>query len=644
MKSLLSPLRRIIFLSFILFTVFAGEKSGCRCGDSSSSNSSQSSQGNSNKGQSGHTGSSSGGSSVQSKRNPSNQSLNQGKNSQNGSLQPLNHSGTTAYSSAPKTLSAFETPHSHSGHSDSENEDSSSMTQEDEIKSLFQISDDQYEDYKNLRKGISQWINEEDHSKRIANFNFSESTDLELLVKVIIDSIWGNSLWEDVRSKNFEKNSVSSRYLSLFSIMLSKESKVISRGKFTPLFESYKDKKNGVEKLFLDVLNIFSSLSQRTDYVTSDCIKSMKTLIDDIEILMSTFYSKNSSSSGPQNSKNSMLQVRKHFQSIFNKVTKILMEDPQEYFINLIEMLLSQDPMSGVISYDQIVLAIYAAYKVDKDEFDQKIKNWIQNHQKSFLEKFTSLNHRLTLEIDNFTIFLSYFGLVCSFDLENEKITECVNFILSKKEIKTDTNAHSLLSFKLSLLELTKNCFKIHQSVEQHFYNNFKHYVDLLNDEFHPLWTTDKGIISGLTLKLRLANTLEKLNPENWKKENLEKRVFRKDKNFLSVNDPLVRIQLQQRLIELHLWQELNSGENSLFDQFYSENHLEFLKNWILDKKQSQDPALALTIALYPPHESLNALVEQWTEILKKIPNDKVKTILIILMGMIHFETAFLSL
>jgi len=47
MKSLLSPLKRIIFLSFILFTVFAG-KDGCKCGNNSNSSSSSSSQGNGN--------------------------------------------------------------------------------------------------------------------------------------------------------------------------------------------------------------------------------------------------------------------------------------------------------------------------------------------------------------------------------------------------------------------------------------------------------------------------------------------------------------------------------------------------------------------------------------------------------------------
>jgi len=46
MKSLLSPLKRIIFLSFILFTVFAGED-GCGCGNGSKPQSSQSGQKNS---------------------------------------------------------------------------------------------------------------------------------------------------------------------------------------------------------------------------------------------------------------------------------------------------------------------------------------------------------------------------------------------------------------------------------------------------------------------------------------------------------------------------------------------------------------------------------------------------------------------
>src|SRR6185369_13167718 len=47
MKSLLSPLKRIIFLSFISLTIFAGKESGCGCGDDSKSSSSHSSQGSS---------------------------------------------------------------------------------------------------------------------------------------------------------------------------------------------------------------------------------------------------------------------------------------------------------------------------------------------------------------------------------------------------------------------------------------------------------------------------------------------------------------------------------------------------------------------------------------------------------------------
>jgi len=60
MKRLLSPLKRIIFLSFILFTIFAGEGSGCGCGNeskSSPSNSTNSSQGSSGGGQLGSSGS-----------------------------------------------------------------------------------------------------------------------------------------------------------------------------------------------------------------------------------------------------------------------------------------------------------------------------------------------------------------------------------------------------------------------------------------------------------------------------------------------------------------------------------------------------------------------------------------------------------
>ena len=49
MKSLLSPLKRIIFLNFILFAVFAGQESGC--GNESNITSSNSGQGNSGKGQ-----------------------------------------------------------------------------------------------------------------------------------------------------------------------------------------------------------------------------------------------------------------------------------------------------------------------------------------------------------------------------------------------------------------------------------------------------------------------------------------------------------------------------------------------------------------------------------------------------------------
>src|SRR6185503_10549458 len=125
MKSLIFSLRRVIFLSFILFTVFAGEKSGCQCVDSLSSHSSQ---GNSSGGQSS---SSQDGNSVQGKKNPSNQGLQKGTNSQNSSLQPLNNAETTA------SLPNFWTPQSHFdlSHCNSEN----SFGSQNAKNSMFQI-------------------------------------------------------------------------------------------------------------------------------------------------------------------------------------------------------------------------------------------------------------------------------------------------------------------------------------------------------------------------------------------------------------------------------------------------------------------------------------------------------------------------
>jgi len=60
MKSLLSSLKRTIFISFILLTVFAGKESGCGCGDDSKSSSSYSSQGSSGENQSSNGGNNSG--------------------------------------------------------------------------------------------------------------------------------------------------------------------------------------------------------------------------------------------------------------------------------------------------------------------------------------------------------------------------------------------------------------------------------------------------------------------------------------------------------------------------------------------------------------------------------------------------------
>ena len=61
MKSSLSPFKRIIFLSFILFTIFAGNESGCKCENESNLSSSHSSQGSSGGRKSGSSASSPGG-------------------------------------------------------------------------------------------------------------------------------------------------------------------------------------------------------------------------------------------------------------------------------------------------------------------------------------------------------------------------------------------------------------------------------------------------------------------------------------------------------------------------------------------------------------------------------------------------------
>src|SRR6185369_10596965 len=114
MKNLLSPLKRIIFFSFILLTVFAGEEgSGCKCEDESNSSSSHSSQGGSSGGgKSGSSTSSHGG-------NGGNKGLSTGQkvvggngspnpniiNSQVGSLTGGGNSSKT-----PSTSSASTTP------------------------------------------------------------------------------------------------------------------------------------------------------------------------------------------------------------------------------------------------------------------------------------------------------------------------------------------------------------------------------------------------------------------------------------------------------------------------------------------------------------------------------------------------------
>jgi len=47
MKAFIFPFKKMILLSFILFTIFAGEGSGCKCKNESKLSSSSSSQGNS---------------------------------------------------------------------------------------------------------------------------------------------------------------------------------------------------------------------------------------------------------------------------------------------------------------------------------------------------------------------------------------------------------------------------------------------------------------------------------------------------------------------------------------------------------------------------------------------------------------------
>jgi len=211
MKNLLFPLKRIIFLSFILFTISAGEESGCKCGNESDSSSSNSNQRNSSGAKFGTSGKPNGGNS----------------NSGNQSTKPL----------SKKTS-----------------------------KSLFQLlstgpsSSEEAKNYKTLKDNLNNWLNKQpdDTGEKILNSfkpkNKKDPKILEILTKAIL-----NNIGEEVVKIESNDDSISHSYNELFEKIVQKE--IINVHIYGAIKEKY-TKKEGKEKiLFLDTMQVFAKMT-----------------------------------------------------------------------------------------------------------------------------------------------------------------------------------------------------------------------------------------------------------------------------------------------------------------------------------------------------------------------------------------------
>jgi len=353
--------------------------------------------------------------------------------------------------------------------------------------------------------------------------------------------------------------------------------------------------------------------------------------------------SQKSSTSGSQNSKNSM------FELVFNGVAETLMHFKRLSIFN----------EDNTLQNDDDVFYAYYCSKIGNQEIREKIKNWIckKNNKKRFLRYFTEranpnnpdlIEKEVVKNSNNFICFMIYFDFALFCNLKNKDVTQCLTFILRKEKIIY------LLLLQLNLLEIEKNSLITDKSIKRHFEEKFDHYFPLLqNDQF---WQS-KGNLSGT--KLRLAQVLKQSRPTRWKNEKWEEVTFQKykepfsrnafshsndpsDQNLLDAQKKWILEEFRPRMFEFRLWQKLRKPEKMpefIFGQIFSEDHLNILKDYI--QRQNKPEECLIDILLFC-HEDLRPVVKKWVEKLKQNlkqisdneKEEKLKDILMTLMTM----------
>jgi len=365
---------------------------------------------------------------------------------------------------------------------------------------------------------------------------------------------------------------------------------------------------------------------------------------------LTSWWCKNNQCSTDQ-SENITFQTQKHFQFVFDKVIKILMKFKGQSIFD-----------KKFLENDQDVLYAYCCSKISNEQIHQKIGNWITSNQEKFLGYFTArakkpnaMIKELLRSFYNFIRFISYFDLALSFNLEDEKISQCVASILKKKE----TEIPPLLLFKLILLGVEKNHHTAYKRIEGHFFKKFDHYLLLLrNDQF---WQNNN--IPSST-KLRPARVLKQLKLTEWEKQGWEKAAFKDyeksfsikpfsnvsnlvDQNLLDAQKKWIFEELEPRIVEFRLWQKLRFEKmpTSIFRQIFSQDHLKILKNYI--QSQNKPEACINDIGLFC-HQDLYPDIKQWVRNLKKrlkqIPDNKKEASLINILIFLSISKIVLDL
>ena len=288
MKNLLSPLKRIIFLSFILFTIFAGK--GCGDGDELNESGQENSGGEE---------------SIPSKQintptpttgSPQKSPVDQHKeatgasagtpptlpdnqksipSNENQSIEPLQPTEIQINTPTPTTGSPQKSPVNE--------KDKTTETPQKKVTpillpaSLFEISSSEIEDYKKLKENIRKWINKEciGDSNRVVNLDISQSTNFKILIKAIL-----NNMQENIE-ENKNPKLIIPRYRQLFiGIPQRMEFNINLQEKLEAIESAFEDYKNQDEHK-----DLFSSIKKIIQEIVRIKKVSLvnKKFIEDIE-------------------------------------------------------------------------------------------------------------------------------------------------------------------------------------------------------------------------------------------------------------------------------------------------------------------------------------------------------------------------